>query len=164
MATDLLADGYIRVTWVPGTLADISNPTVAELTAAGAVDLQWHITKDGLDLKPDSAAVDNTALASTEETQDVGMSSHDNAVTFKRKEDPLADVAYNTLTHRAVGTLVVRRNLPEATPYAAGQEVETYPSRCGLPQHVAPEKNSAQKVTVKLFNYAPSDTRATVAA
>lgn len=163
MATDLLADGYIKVTWVPGSLADVSAPTVAELTSGGAVDLQWFITKDGLDLKPDTAAVDNTALASTEETQDAGMASYDNAVTFKRKEDPAADVAYNTLTERAVGTLVIRRTLPEATPYATGQEVEVYPSRCGRPQLMQPEKNSAQKVTVKLFNYAAGDQRAVVA-
>lgn len=164
MATDLLADGFIRVTWVPGALVDISNPTVAELTAPGAVDLQWFITKDGLDLKPDTAAVDNTALASTEETQDAGIASYDNAVTFKRKENSADDVAYNTLVDRAVGTLVVRRNLPEATPYAAGQEVEVYPARCGRPALQAPEKNSVQKVMVKLFNYAASDQRAVVAA
>lgn len=163
MATDLLGDGYIKVTWVP-TIADVSNPTVAELTGGSAVDLQWFITKDGLALSSDTAGVDNTALASTEETSDAGMGSHDNAVTFKRKQDSAADTAYNTLTERAVGNLVVRRNLPEATAYAAGQEVEVYPSRCGRPQLVAPAKNEVQKVTVKLFNYAVADQRATVAA
>ncbi|MGI5233840.1 hypothetical protein [Actinoallomurus sp. CA-142502] len=163
-ATDLLNDGMIKVTWVPGALADVSNPTLAELTAPGVVDLQWFVTKDGLDLKPDTAAVDNTALASTEETQDVGMDSHDNSLTCKRKEDSTQDVAYNTLTRGAVGTLVVRRNLPEATAYAAGQNVETYPSRCGLPALQPPEKNAPQKFMVKLFNYASGDQRATVAA
>lgn len=163
MATDLLADGYIKVTWVP-TIADISNPTVAELTAGSAVDLQWFITKDGLDVKPDTASVDNTALASTEETQDAGMASYDNSLTFKRKEDPDADVAYNTLVDRAVGNLVIRRTLPESTPYAAGQPVEVYPSRCGRPALQPPEKNSPQKVMVKLFNYAASDQTAVVAA
>ena len=164
MATDLLADGYIKVTWMPGTPADISNPTVSELTTGGAVDLQWFITKDGLDFKPDTASVDNTALASTEETQDAGMSSYDNSLTCKRKEDPAADTAYNTLTDRAVGTVVIRRNLPESTAYAANQEVEVYPSRCGRPMLLAPEKNSAQKFQVKMFNYAQGDQRAMVAA
>lgn len=163
MATDLLADGFVKVTWVP-TIADISNPTVAELTGGGAVDLQWYITKDGLDLKPDTAAVDNTALASTEETSDAGMSSYTNAITFKRKANTVDDIAYNTLTDRAVGNLVVRRNLPESTAYAATQEVEVYPSRCGRPEIMAPEKNAVQKVNVKLFNYATGDQRATVAA
>lgn len=162
MANDLLADGNIKVTWVP-TIADISNPTVAELTGAGAVDLEWLITKDGLALKPDTAAVDNTALASTEETTDKGMSSQDNQLTYKRKDTPAADTAYNTLTEGAVGNLVVRRTLPVATAYAIGQDVEVYPSRCGRPMLEQPEKNAVQKVTVKLFNYAPSDQRATVA-
>lgn len=164
MATDLLADGYIKVTWVPGALADVSNPTLAELTAAGAVDLQWFITKDGLDFKPDTAAVDNTALASTAETEDVGMDSYANALTCKRKEDPTADLAYNTLVRGAVGTIVIRRNLPEATPYAANQDVETYPSRCGLPALQPPAKNAPQTFTVKLFYYTVGDQRATVAA
>lgn len=163
MATDLLADGFLKVTWVP-TIADISNPTVAELTGGGAVDLQWFITKDGLDFKPDTAPVDNTALASTEDTQDAGMASYDNAVTCKRKEDPAQDIAYNTLVDRAVGNMVIRRNLPESTPYAAGQQVEVYPSRCGRPMLLAPEKNAVQKFQVKMFNYASSDQRATVAA
>lgn len=163
MAQDLLTDGNIKVTWVP-TIADISNPTVGELTDASAVDLEWLITKDGLALKPDTADVDNTALASTEETTDKGMSSQDNQVTYKRKNTTVADVAYNTLVEDAVGNLVVRRTLPVATAYAAGQEVEVYPSRCGRPMLEQPDKNSVQKVTVKLFNYAPSDQRATVAA
>lgn len=161
MATDLLADGYVKVTWVPGTLADVSNPTLAEL--ATGVDLQWYITKDGLDFKPDTAAVDNTALASTSETEDVGMDSHQNALTCKRKEDPASDVAYNTLVRGAVGTVVVRRNLTEATAYATGQEVETYPSRCGLPALQPPVKNAPQTFTVKLFYYTVGDQRATVA-
>jgi hypothetical protein len=164
MSQDLLADGNLKVTWVPGTPADISNPTIAELTGGGAVDLQWYLTKDGLAMKPDTAGVDNTALASKEETQDAGMSSFDNSVTFKRKLNSGEDVAYNTLTDGAVGTLVVRRTLPEATAYAATQEVEVYPSRCGRPQLLDPEKNAVQKVTVKLFNYAVGDQRAVVAA
>lgn len=163
MANDLLADGNIKVTWVP-TIADVSNPTVAELTDASCVTLEWLITKDGLDLKPDTAAVDNTALASTEETTDKGMSSYDNAITYKRKDNSGADTAYNTLTEGAVGNLVVRRTLPVATAYAADQVVEVYPSRCGRPMLQAPEKNTVQKVQVKLFNYAPGDQRAVVAA
>jgi hypothetical protein len=161
MPKDLLADGNVKATWVTA-IADISNPTVAELTAG--VDLEWFITKDGLDLKSDNAAVDNTALASTEETSDVGLATHDNSVTFKRKDQDVDDVAYNTLVEKAAGFLVVRRTLAVSTGYAVGQEVEVYPSRCGRPSPQPPAKNTAQTVMVKLFTYAPADNRATVAA
>jgi hypothetical protein len=161
MPRDLLADGNIKATWCLN-IADIANPTVAELTSG--VSLEWFVTKDGLDLKADNGAVDNTALASTQETSDVGLPTHDNALTFKRKDQVVDDIAYNTLTERAAGFLVVRRNLPVATAYAAGQNVEVYPSRCGRPALQPPAKNTNQTVMVKLFNYADCNQRATVAA
>jgi hypothetical protein len=159
---DLLADGNIKVTWAPA-IANIAAPTVAELTAGSAVDLENVITLDGLDIKGETASVDNTALASVDDTEEPGRVSYNVELTVKRKDILAEDKGWNTLTDRALGNLVVRRNVPAATAWAVGQPCEVYPSRCGRPIMEPPEKNSAQKFKVKLFNNTRSNDRATVA-
>ena len=69
MAADLLADGMIKATWAPN-VANVAAPTVAELNAG--VDLECYIPLDGLDIKGDTASVDNTALCSTDDTEEPG--------------------------------------------------------------------------------------------
>lgn len=159
---DMLADGNVKAVWVP-TIANTALPTVAELTAGSAVDLSCFITADGLDVKGDTASVDNTALCSTDDTEEPGRVKYDLKLTCKRKDTSGTDVAWNTLTDRALGNLVLRRGPAVATAFAIGQSVEVYPARCGRPTMMAPEKNSVQKFEVQLFNNAASNVRATVA-
>lgn len=159
---DLLADGNYKVTWAV-SIANINAPTVAELTAGTAVDLECLITLDGLDIKGDTASVDNTALCSTDDTEEPGRVNYDISITAKRKDTTLEDKAWNTLTDRAAGYLVVRRTVAATTAWATGQSCEVYPVRCGRPIMNAPEKNSAQKFQVKLFNNSKAADRATVA-
>lgn len=159
---DLLADGNIKVTWAV-TIANIAAPTVAELTAGTAVDLECLLTLDGLDIKGDTASVDNTALCSTDDTEEPGRVSYQIELTGKRKDTTLEDKAWNTLTDRAQGYLVVRRSTSASTAWAVGQPCEVYPVRCGRPIMEMPEKNSAQKFKVKCFNNSAAEDRATVA-
>lgn len=163
MAADLLADGNIKATWAL-SIASIAAPTVAELTAGTAVDLECFITLNGLDIKGDTASVDNTALCSTDDTEEPGRVSYQIELTVKRKEDPLQDKGWNTLTDRAPGYLVVRRSVSADIAWAADQTCEVYPVRCGRPIMEMPEKNSAQRFKVKLFNNSKAEDRAVVAA
>ncbi|MBX6166290.1 MAG: hypothetical protein IRY84_01395 [Thermobispora bispora] len=158
---DLLGDGNVKVTFCL-TIADISNPTAAELNAG--VDLQTVITKDGLNISPEQSAVDNTSLASRDETEDAGTVKYSLELTVKRQDSPLTDIGWNTLTDRQLGYLVVRRNRPHEDPYEAGDPVEVYPVRCGRPNMQPPELNAAQRFTSKLFNHTAPDTQAVVAA
>jgi len=157
---DLLGDGNVKVTFCLN-IANISAPTASELNAG--VDLQEYITKDGLNISPEQAAVDNTSLASREETEDAGTVKYTIELTCKRQQDPASDVAWNTLTDRQLGFLCVRRTLPHETPWAPGQEVEVYPVRCGRPNRLPPELNTAQRFTCKLFNHTAPDPDAVVA-
>jgi hypothetical protein len=159
---DLLADGNIKATWAP-SIANVAAPTVAELTAGSAVDLECLLTLDGLDIKGDTASVDNTALCSTDDTEEPGRVSYNIELTAKRKDNPSEDRAWNTLVDRAQGYLVVRRSTSASTAWATGQPCEVYPVRCGRPVMEAPEKNSAQKFKVKLFNNSKAADRAVVA-
>lgn len=157
---DLLGDGNVKVTWCL-TIANISAPTAAELNAG--VDLQEYITKDGLKIEPDQSAVDNTALASRDETEDAGTVKYGIELTVKRKELAINDVGWNTLTDRQLGYLAVRRNLAHETAWAASQHAEIYPARCGRPNMQPPELNAAQKFVSKLFNHTSPDPDALVA-
>lgn len=158
---DLLGDGNVKVTFCL-TIANISAPTAAELNAG--VDLQEWITKDGLGISPEQAAVDNTALASRDETEDAGSVKYGIELTVKRKEDEVNDTGWDTLTDRQLGYLAVRRNLAHETAWAAGQHGEMYPVRCGRPNMQPPELNAAQKFVSKLFNHTTADADAVVAA
>lgn len=161
MAADLLGDGNVAVMFCL-TIANISAPTAAECNAG--VALQEYITKDGLGIGPEQAAVDNTALASRDETEDAGSVKYSIELTVKRKEVALEDVGWNTLVDRQLGYLVVRRNIAHETSFAAGQHVEVYPVRCGRPNMQPPELNAAQKFVSKLFNHSTADSDALVAA
>lgn len=158
---DLLGDGNVKVTFCL-TVADISHPTAAELNAG--VDLQEYITKDGLNISADQASVDNTALASREETADAGTTSYSIELTVKRKDTPVGDVGWNTLTDRQLGVLAVRRNRPHEDDWEADDPAEMYPVRCGVPRMQPPELNAAQRFIITLFNHTAPDPFATVAA
>ncbi|MFC6080916.1 phage tail tube protein [Sphaerisporangium aureirubrum] len=158
---DLLGDGNVKATFAL-TIADIENPTASELNAG--VDLQEYITKTGLDIQPDQASVDNTALASRTETEDAGTVSYKIELTCKRKQVALEDIAWNTLADGQLGYLAVRRNLPHETAWAAGQDAEIHPVRCGRPNMQPPELNTPQVFKSKLFNHSESAPAAEVAA
>lgn len=158
---DLLGDGNVKVTFCL-TIADISSPTESELNAG--VDLQTVITKDGLNINPEQASVDNTALASREETQDAGTVSYSIELTVKRQDSDLTDIGWNTLTDRQLGYLVVRRHRPHEDAYEAGDPVEVYPVRCGRPRMQPPELNAAQRFVISLFNHTAPDPFAVVVA
>lgn len=158
---DLLGDGNVKVTFCLN-VADISAPTAAECNAG--VDLQTVITKDGLNISPEQAAVDNTALASRDETEDAGTVKYSLELTVKRQDSNVTDIGWNTLTDRQLGYLVVRRNKAHEAAYTAGDEVEVYPVRCGRPRMQPPALNTAQTFMSKLFNHSAPDTMATVAA
>lgn len=160
MSADLLGDGNVKVTFVT-TLSSISAPTATQLNAG--VDLQEFITKEGLNIKPDQASVDNTALASRSETEDAGTVKHEIALTYKRKEQAVDDIAFNTLVPRTLGWLAVRRNLANETAWAALQEAEIYPVRCGTYMRQPPKLNEPQVVEQKMFNHEAADTEAVVA-
>lgn len=157
---DLLGDGNVKVTYLT-TLSSLSTPSAAQLNAG--VDLQTVITKEGLDIKPDQSAVDNTNLASTSETERAGTTKYEIELTIKRQVASVDDIGYNTLVAGQDGFLAVRRNLTHSTAWASGQKAEIYPVQCGTQMDQPPKLNEPQTFTSKLFNHTAPDTRATVA-
>lgn len=52
------ADGNIKTLWVPA-IADIRAPKLAELSAAGVVDISLYITKGGFEFAPEQQFVED---------------------------------------------------------------------------------------------------------
>lgn len=158
--SDLISDGNTKVGWVT-SIANINAPTAAELAAG--FDWTQRLTPDGLKTDPTTADVDTSSLASQFNTNQPGRRSYACEITFKRGSTPTEDQPYSTLSYNTAGYLVVRRGLPFATAFTAGDRVEVYPSTASEPQNVAPAANEVLKVTVELKVTSDPATHATVA-
>lgn len=160
--TDVISDGNTRVSWVT-TIVAPAAPTVAELTAGK--DLETFITPDGLiGFEAATAEVDNDSLASTFDTKTVGRDSFSGTALRLKKQSGATDMAYDTLIKGASGFLVIRRDVPHATAWAAADKVEVYPVICGQIKLLPPEANTVRKYEVPTMITASPELRAVVAA
>jgi hypothetical protein len=151
---DMLSDGNIKVTFVLD-LEDPSAPTVTELTAAGAVDLSCWIKADGRDHTVDEDTVDNSKLCTTDNTETPGRVKHGWNLTYNRDDDPMADLAYKTMKRGVAGFLIQRIGSSFKTAFAADDEVDTFPIKCGY-QLEAPDVGGLVWYKQKLFVTAQS--------
>lgn len=146
---DSMADGRTRVWWV-SAIAVMASPTAAELNAG--FGMQDKITPDGfIGFEAATAPVDNSALNSTVDTNEMGRDSY-NGPRLRFKRQTTSDLPFTQLTRGTYGFVVVRRDLDETTAWLAGQSpVEVYAARCGRRSRMAPERNSVAKFEVPLF-------------
>ncbi|MFG3050321.1 hypothetical protein ACGFZP_05105 [Kitasatospora sp. NPDC048239] len=158
--SDLISDGLTKVVWC-ASLSSQSAPTAAELNAAP--DYTTRITPDGLKVDPTTAGVDTGSLASTTDTEEVGRVKWDLEITFKVGSTPTEQLPYTTLTRGTHGYLVVRRDVPVATAFAAGQAVEVYPVACGQRARKSPAANEVAKYAVPMKVFAEAIPDAVVA-
>lgn len=157
---DIPVDGNIRVSWVT-TIANIAAPTVAELNAGTL--LTNKITADGLvGFEASTADVDTTALDSTFDTKTIGRDSFEGTMLRLKKQDG-TDTVFNLLVRGTAGHVVVRRDIPSATAWAAAQKVEVFPAICGRERNLAPEANTVRRYEVPTPITAAPELRATVA-
>ncbi|MEU6710006.1 hypothetical protein ABZ897_00890 [Nonomuraea sp. NPDC046802] len=145
-------------------IASISAPTVAELTAVGIVELENTLTDDGLNIEFDEGTIAGPTLASTQDFENPGRSKANIELTGYRDNVTANDRMWTVMVRGTVGYLVVRRGLVVATAYAAGQHVEVYGVTCGERRKLAPERESQEKFSIKLFASSTYNIDATVAA
>jgi hypothetical protein len=164
---DIIADGMTRVAWVP-TIANIALPTVAELNAG--ILLTDKLTPAGLkNFLADTADVDNSSMASTYDTVDNGRDSFKNTTLELKKQDG-TDTIYTTLVKNAVGNIVVRRDIAQATAWTTGQgnggtngTLAVFPAKCARRRRLDPTKNEVTKYEVPVKIYNPPNEDAVVA-
>lgn len=157
-----LTDGNTKATFV-AAVASISAPTVAELTAVGIVALENTVTDDGLDISFDEGTVEGNVLASTQDFESPGRSKASIELTYYRDSSPSADRMWSVMTRGTAGYLVVRRGVAAATAYQVGDKVEVYTVTCGERRPLAPERESYEKVQLKLYASGTYSVESTVA-
>lgn len=142
---DIPVDGTTKVAWVE-TIANRAAPTAAELNAG--IDLTDFITADGLiGYAAETAEIDNSSLASTFDTKLPGRASYSGSM-FRLKKQTGVDAVYDTLIRNAIGNVVVRRYVDQGPAFAAGDELQVYPTQCGEIQHIDPEANTVGRYEV----------------
>lgn len=157
---DIVSDGRTRVFWV-STIANQNAPTTTELNAG--ISLQGTLTADGLaGLRPETASVDTSSLASTFNTAVNGRSSFSGTMLRLKKQSG-TDTIFTTLTRDTAGFLVVRRSVLETAAWASAQGVEVYPVICGEVARMDPEPNSVERYEIPLTVTASPSLRAAVA-
>lgn len=160
---DIITDGKTRVAWVP-TIANLAAPDISS-ELASATDLSCLITADGvIGFEPETADVDNSALCSTFDTKVGGRASWSNTALRLKKQAQTGDTVYDLLLRDTQGYLVIRRGLPVATAWGAGQEVEVYPIYVGEVKNLPPEANSVQKYEIPMKISSQPDLRAILVA
>jgi hypothetical protein len=147
--SDLGFDGMIAA-WFVATVADITAPkTATEIGAVGTLVLHTRLTPDGLKIPASTDNIDNSKMASTFTTHQVGRRKFDGMSVKYIRGTAVNEMAFDTtLVYQATGFLVVRRNLSSATAAATGQKVEVYPVQCEEPVYSDPAPNALQDVTV----------------
>jgi hypothetical protein len=160
--TDALADGNIRVMFVP-TIANIAAPTVAEINAGTRISSV--MTADGLiGFEAETADVDNSSIESTFDTKTIGRASYTGTMfRLKKQKAGEPDPVYDLLVRGTEGYAVIRRDIPADTAVAADQPVEVYPGIVGEIRLLPPEPNSTRKYEVPWKISAEPDLRAVVA-
>ncbi len=153
--SDVIADGMIRVQWVPGasSIANINAPTVAELNSG--LNVTEQITDDGLEgWEADQARVANTSLASTTDTERMGRDKLANPLWRMKRQKP-TDTIRSTGTKGVFGFAVIRRDVPWATAFATGDQVQVVPVEAGRRRDIKAEGNSMSKFEIPFANHTP---------
>lgn len=162
----LVADGMLRVDWVP-TIANPAAPTVLELNAASGVQMSCYMTPDGYSPATDEATVNDDRLCSTDTFERRGRRTNTLMTTYVYRPQATAATdndAFDTLKEGALGYFVERWGQAYDAAWAAGQKVNVVPVESGTQIEMAPEANTTLRVMQKQFVRGPKRRQVTVAA
>jgi len=144
-------DEHHLVLFVP-TIANIEAPTVAELGAAGAVDITYYLTADGWNPGGDQATATDDRHTHPQTFETPGKVSNTLDVVYViNPADPDEDEARLALPDGVEGFIVSRPAVLKETAIAAAQLFDIWEIKGGRPRRVVPEANSQWKNAQKLF-------------
>lgn len=120
---------YSRV-YLVEAIADVAAPTVAELNLG--TDVTCDLTKDGLRIRRTTSAANRAMWASTLDGEDPARYRVTVELEGYRFTPPDTEALWEaTAAFRDDTYLVVRRGIPYATAWTAGQSVEVIAGRWG---------------------------------
>jgi hypothetical protein len=127
----MLADGNVKVTYVP-TIVNIAAPDASsELEAGSALDLECFITADGLSISVDEAVVSLPALCETFNAESPGRATYAIDLTFYRHLASVDDSAWNTIKRLVSGYLAIRYGTAATTAWTAADRALVFPVTFG---------------------------------
>lgn len=159
---DIISDGTVYVSLVDD-IANAAAPTVAEETAGA--EITTFLTPDGLvGFQGETAAVDASSLASTDNLARDGRVSYD-GMMLRLKKQSGTDTVHDTYAVKGVETHVfIRRHVDRTTAVASSDKVQVFPVVTGAPKYLDPEPNSLDRYEVPLFLRDTAQLNAVVAA
>lgn len=147
-------DGNFKVAGT-AAIADIGAPKVSELTAPTAKDISCYLTGSGWNPSFDQAAISDERLCDTFTSEQPGRKSVSLELTYIDNTNSANATTFNdAATLLAEGTtlyVVTRGGKPFNGPFTASDKVNVYKVVAGIASPLAPEANSVQRVTQKLF-------------
>lgn len=152
------------------TIADISAPTVAELTAGGAVRLTPWLLRDTLPAPQAGNEVDTSDMSSKQDTSASGtFKAGPIAPGFHRDSVAEDDVAWDTLPRGTAGFLVIARfgwgaGTEDDPEPQAGDRCEVWPINVLTRAMSDPAVNTSQRFVATCSVPGRIDDDATVAA
>lgn len=159
----VVAQGNEKVLFVV-TIAVPTAPTVAELTAAGVVDLSCYLR--GFEPTAEQAAIQDLRLCSAETFETPGrvvntindlLYVYDPQDANEVSPDP-GNLAYHALAQNVEAFVVDRRGIASGTAVIAAQVVDLYPVKMGLQRRVAinpGDEGTKFEITQKAFITGP---------
>lgn len=155
---DILSDGTTRLAWV-ASISNPSAPTAAECN--GGVDLTPFVTPDGWSVQTQTAKVDTSSLASTDNTSTPGRRDDDPSITMKSQGD--SNAPWTTFAGRPAGYIVERVGVAYTTTFATGQKVRVFPVTAADRVRIPTAPNELVKFTVPFMKTAAVIDQATIA-
>lgn len=146
------AQGNVSVYFVPA-ISTVSAPTVAELTATGAVDISCFLMPDWGGITADQNKGEDRRFCSTEAFDRLGIVKRtvaDLVYTYlpQATGSTAGNKAYTALTNGATGFLVMRYGLPTTTALATGQKLDIIPVQAGARSKTAQGSDEFAPLTV----------------
>ncbi len=144
------ADGNVKVAWVPA-IANTAAPTVAEVTAVGALDVSCYLTADGWVPGMDETTISDERLCTQATFERPGR--YQRTLSSRYVENP-GDATYNKAYEKFVpytnGFFVVRRGPAYDVAFDEDDLVQVWPVQVGQRSPLPPEANSVLKVEQKM--------------
>jgi hypothetical protein len=160
-------DGNVKVLWVPA-LADPTNPTTAEVTAVGVVDLTDYLTNDGFNPTTDQQATTDERLGSRQTFKRAGRYTNSLSLRYVYRQQAAVGAtdnkAFTTLRHLTQGYVVARWGKAYEVAMAAADKVDVWPAECGYQVKLPKEDNATLKIEQEIFVRSAVAQDATVAA
>ena len=152
------SDGNLLVAYVPTGNA----LSVANLVAVTTKAITYSMTPGGFNRSTAQDTVSDERLTNTQLFEQAGRVKEMLEVEYVYGD--AGDVASAALVKDAVGWIVVRYAVPNATAWTIGQKVDVIPIRCGIQAKNAPTANGLFTKKQKLFVTGPVQTDAVLIA